>query len=69
MRSCAQIVESQVWDREVGGSNPLAPILQISNLEAVTLTAFLLIPAFIPAIHTLHSHIQFIFGLECSLAR
>src|SRR5262245_35754617 len=44
------LVERSVWDREVGGSNPLAPIFRISNLEAVTVTAFLLIPAFIPAL-------------------
>ena len=44
------LVERSVWDREVGGSNPSAPIFQISNLEAVAMTAFLLIPAFIPTL-------------------
>jgi hypothetical protein len=45
------LVERSVWDREVGGSNPLAPILQISHLEAVNVAAFSFIPAFIPALH------------------
>jgi hypothetical protein len=44
------LVERSVRDREVVGSNPIAPTFQISNLEAVNMAAFLLIPAPIPAI-------------------
>src|SRR5215813_10666251 len=45
------LVERSVRDREVVGSNPIAPTFRISNLEADALSAFLLIPAFIPALH------------------
>ena len=35
--------EPLVWDREVGGSNPLAPTKHINNLRLPTLAAVLLV--------------------------
>src|SRR5262245_56327051 len=34
------LVERSVWDREVGGSNPLAPTFRISNLRVSFDTRF-----------------------------
>jgi hypothetical protein len=58
------LVERSVRDREVVGSNPIAPTLKNNGLEAVNSTAFLLIPA-LPVISPIFPSLSDIFSLPC----
>src|SRR5262245_43065605 len=66
------LVERSVRDREVVGSNPIAPTFKINNIEASTLDAFLLIPAFIsalPVISLALSHNRTLLRVSCKRSR
>jgi hypothetical protein len=48
------LVERSVRDREVGGSNPLAPTIQIKNLRLSTLAAVFHLGQFVDTLDDSH---------------